>query len=146
MSFKIKTKIFQRYEKRAASESWMRFLFRLLPDSNPIWILGLRLILYFAGLKVRAEAVPTECQYFQTTKHVANGVIFHPLCSGETLTVLRRSIFLRLRVKTSAIILCIQLPILNNLNQFLDSLYLYYLVLGDMIPDSTDVVVFKPWI
>ena len=126
----------------------MRFLFRLLPDSSPIWVLSLRLILCFAGLKVRAEAVPTECQYFQTTKHNANGVIFHPLCSVETLTVLRRSIFLRLRVKTSAVILCIQLPILDNLNQFLHSLYLCYLVLGDMIPEGvTDVVdVFKPWI
>ena len=92
--------------------------------SNPVWLLGLRLILCFAGLEVRVEAVPTECQYFQTAKRVANGVIFHPLCSVETpLKVLRRSIFFFFFFENKDqdlyCVLCIQLPILKNLNQFL---------------------------
>ena len=46
--------------------------------SNPVWILGLRLILCFAGLEVKVEAVPREC----------------PICSVEApLTALRRSIY-----------------------------------------------------
>ena len=114
-----------------------------------------------AGLEVRVEAVPTECQYFQTAKRVANGVIFHPLCSVETpLTVLRRSIFFLFyfilfyfffenKDHDLYCVLCIQLPILKNLNQFLGSLDFCCLVLGDMIlegeSDSTDVVdVSKP--
>ena len=124
--------------------------------SNPVWLLGLRLILCFAGLEVRVEAVPTECQYFQTAKRVANGVIFHPLCSVETpLTVLRWSIFffffLRIRIKTSTVSSVFNFQFSKIWISSFGSLDFCCLVLGDMIlegeSDSTDVVdVSKPWI
>ena len=119
---------------------------------NPVWILGLRLILSFAGLEVRVEAATRECQYFQTAKRVANGVIYHPLCSTETpLTALRRFIFLRLRVKTSMVSSVFNFQFSTTWINSFDSLDLHCLVLGDMIlervSDFTDAVdVSKPWI